>query len=145
MAAETVVVAAPLFRIPAASARKPFPGSARRSPITEFSSPPLVFVRRVRKIPLPFKTDPSACSKAPIVMFEFTVRTAPTLFRFTTADRSNAVELSRINAPASTFTSPVKVFTPERANEPDPTFVNAPNPDMLPVKLVTLASPTVRR
>jgi hypothetical protein len=78
-------------------------------------------------------------------MFEFTVKTAPALFSVTTADRSNDVELFRIKAPASTFTSPVNVFTPESANDPDPTFVKAPNPEILPLKLVALASPTVRR
>ena len=145
LAAETVVVAAPLFRIPADSARNPFAGSATRSPITVFNSPPLVFVRRVRRIPPPFKMEPEACSNAPTVMFEFTVKTAPVLFSVTTADRSNAVELFRINAPASTFTSPVKVFTPDNASDPVPTFVKAPNPEILPLKLVALPSPTVRR
>ena len=145
LAAETVVVAAPLFRIPADSARNPFAGSATRSPIMVFNSPPLVFVRRVRRIPPPFKMEPSACSKAPTVMFEFTVKTAPELFSVTTADRSNAEELFRIKAPASTLTSPVKVFTPDSASDPDPTFVKAPKPDMFPEKLVALPSPTVRR
>ena len=78
-------------------------------------------------------------------MFEFTVKTAPAWLSVTTADRSNDVELSRIKAPASTFTSPVNVFTPDSASDPDPTFVKAPNPEIVPLKLVALVSPTVRR
>ena len=49
-----------------------------------------------------------------------------------------------VRVPAVTFNPPVKVFAPVRVNFPVPVFVNPPEPDKTPEKIVSVVDPDVK-